>query len=66
MEDADLQTAINAAVFSRFAHQGQVCMCANRILVQHSVYDKFLDKFVNQVSRLKAGDPRDPKPISVR
>ena len=59
LEDADLQTAINAAVFSRFAHQGQVCMCANRILVQRSVYSKFLDKFVNQVSQLKAGDPRD-------
>jgi vanillin dehydrogenase len=61
MGDADLQIAINAAVFSRFAHQGQVCMCANRILVQHSVYDKFLDKFVARVSALKAGDPRDPQ-----
>jgi vanillin dehydrogenase len=61
LEDADLQTAVNAAVFSRFAHQGQVCMCTNRILVQRSVYSKFLDRFVNQVSRLKAGDPRDPK-----
>lgn len=61
LEDADLQTAINAAVFSRFAHQGQVCMCTNRILVQRSVYGKFLEKFVDQVSKLKAGDPRDPK-----
>jgi aldehyde dehydrogenase (NAD+) len=61
LEDADLQTAVNAAVFSRFAHQGQVCMCANRILVQRSVYPKFLDKLVDQVSRLKAGDPRDPQ-----
>jgi acyl-CoA reductase-like NAD-dependent aldehyde dehydrogenase len=61
LEDADLQIAINAAVFSRFAHQGQVCMCANRILVQRSVYTKFLDKFVDQVSKLKAGDPRDPQ-----
>jgi acyl-CoA reductase-like NAD-dependent aldehyde dehydrogenase len=61
LQDADLQTAINAAVFSRFAHQGQVCMCSNRILVQRSVYDKFLDKFVAQVSKLKAGDPQDPK-----
>ena len=61
MEDADLQTAINAAVFSRFAHQGQVCMCSNRILVQRSVYSKFLDKFVDRVSKLKMGDPRDPQ-----
>ena len=61
LDDADLQTAVNAAVFSRFAHQGQVCMCANRILVQRSVYGKFLDKFVDQVSKLRAGDPKDPK-----
>ncbi len=61
LEDADLETAINAAVFSRFAHQGQVCMCANRILVQRSIYNRFLERFVDRVSKLKAGDPRDPK-----
>jgi acyl-CoA reductase-like NAD-dependent aldehyde dehydrogenase len=59
LEDADLQIAINAAVFGRFAHQGQVCMCTNRILVQRGVYDRFLEKFVAQVSKLKAGDPRE-------
>jgi aldehyde dehydrogenase (NAD+) len=61
LDDADLETAISAAIFSRFAHQGQVCMCANRILVQRGVYNKFLDRFVNRVSKLKVGDPRDPK-----
>jgi acyl-CoA reductase-like NAD-dependent aldehyde dehydrogenase len=61
LQDADLETAVNAAVFSRFAHQGQVCMCSNRILVQRSVYDGFLKKFVDRVSKLKVGDPRDPQ-----
>jgi acyl-CoA reductase-like NAD-dependent aldehyde dehydrogenase len=61
MEDADLETAINVAVFSRFAHQGQVCRCSNRILVQRGVYDQFLQKFVDRVARLKVGDPRDPQ-----
>jgi acyl-CoA reductase-like NAD-dependent aldehyde dehydrogenase len=61
MNDADLDTAVNAAVFSRFAHQGQVCMCTNRILVQRGVYDKFLNQFVDRVSKLKVGDPRDPE-----
>ncbi len=61
LEDADLETALNAAVFSRFAHQGQVCMCANRILVQRSVYQHFLDRFVARVSRLRVGDPSDPQ-----
>jgi len=59
LNDADLELAINAAIFSRFAHQGQVCMCSNRILVQRSVYDKFLNRFIERVSKLKAGDPRD-------
>jgi aldehyde dehydrogenase (NAD+) len=61
LDDADLETAISAAIFSRFAHQGQVCMCANRILVQRGVYNKFLDRFVSRVAKLKVGDPRDPK-----
>jgi acyl-CoA reductase-like NAD-dependent aldehyde dehydrogenase len=61
MNDADLNTAVNAAVFSRFAHQGQVCMCSNRILVQRGVYDKFLNQFVDRVSKLKVGDPRNPE-----
>jgi aldehyde dehydrogenase (NAD+) len=34
-------------------------MCSNRILVQRSVYDKFLGRFIERVSKLKAGDPRD-------
>jgi aldehyde dehydrogenase (NAD+) len=61
LDDADLETAVSAAIFSRFAHQGQVCMCANRILVQRGVYDRFLTRFVDRVSKLKVGDPRDPK-----
>jgi len=61
LNDADLDLAVNAAVFSRFAHQGQVCMCANRILVQKQVYSRFLDRFVDRVSKLKVGDPRSPE-----
>jgi aldehyde dehydrogenase (NAD+) len=61
MADADLDYALNAAVFSRFTHQGQICMSANRILVHHSLYPRFLEKYVDRVSRLKVGDPRDPQ-----
>jgi vanillin dehydrogenase len=61
LNDADLNQAVNAAVFSRFAHQGQVCMCSNRVLVQRAVYQQFLNKFVDRVSNLTVGDPRDPK-----
>lgn len=59
LDDADLNTAVNAAVFSRFAHQGQVCMCSNRILVQRGIYSRFLEKFVDRVSKLRVGDPGD-------
>lgn len=61
MADADLEIALNAAVFSRFTHQGQICMCANRILVHRSLYDTFLKKYVGRISKLKVGDPRSPE-----
>jgi aldehyde dehydrogenase (NAD+) len=61
MPDADLERAINAAVFSRLTHQGQICMSANRILVHRSLYDQFLTKYVARVSKLKVGDPRNPE-----
>ncbi|MCM3176900.1 aldehyde dehydrogenase family protein [Cytobacillus horneckiae] len=63
MEDADLDYAVNAATFSRFTHQGQICMSANRILVQKSIYNEFLEKYKAKVSTLKVGDPRDPETI---
>lgn len=61
MHDADLDNALNAAVFSRFTHQGQICMSANRILVHRSIYPQFLEKYVKRVSSLKVGDPREPQ-----
>ena len=61
MADADLDYALNAAVFSRFTHQGQICMSANRVLVHRSLYPQFLEKYVGRVSRLKVGDPRQPE-----
>ena len=60
LADADLDRAVNAAVFSRFTHQGQICMSANRVLVHRSVYQTFLNQYVDKVSKLKVGDPRDP------
>ncbi len=60
MADADLDYALNAAVFSRFTHQGQICMSANRVLVHRSLYPRFLEKYVGRVSNLKVGDPRQP------
>ncbi|MYT69853.1 MULTISPECIES: aldehyde dehydrogenase family protein [unclassified Streptomyces] len=63
LDDADVDYAVDAAVFSRFVHQGQVCMAANRILVDRKVEEEFTRKFVAKVKALKAGDPRDPETV---
>ncbi|MFC5723767.1 aldehyde dehydrogenase family protein [Streptomyces gamaensis] len=60
LDDADLDYAVDAAVFSRFVHQGQVCMAANRVLVDRRVEREFTEKFVAKVRGLKVGDPGDP------
>jgi aldehyde dehydrogenase (NAD+) len=60
LADADVGLAVDAAVFSRFANQGQVCMAANRVLVHRGVYEEFLDRYVAKVASLPVGDPNDP------
>ncbi|MEU6661982.1 aldehyde dehydrogenase family protein [Streptomyces sp. NPDC046821] len=62
-EDADLDYAVDSAVFSRFTHQGQICMSANRILVHSSVAAEFKEKFTAKVAALTTGDPADPATI---
>ncbi|MEU2428932.1 aldehyde dehydrogenase family protein [Streptomyces sp. NPDC007861] len=61
LDDADLDYAVDAAVFSRFVYQGQVCMAANRILVDRSVAAEFTEKFTAKTAALRTGDPRDPE-----
>ncbi|MFF5146607.1 aldehyde dehydrogenase family protein [Streptomyces sp. NPDC013157] len=63
LDDADIDYAVDAAVFSRYVHQGQVCMAANRVLVDRSIADEFTEKFVAKVRTLKAGDPSDPETV---
>ncbi|WP_405778298.1 aldehyde dehydrogenase family protein [Streptomyces sp. NBC_00859] len=60
LDDADIDYAVDAAVFSRYVHQGQVCMAANRILVDRRVEREFTEKFVAKVRTLRTGDPADP------
>jgi vanillin dehydrogenase len=63
LDDADVDQAVNAAVFSRFTHSGQICMSANRVIVHESVYDTFVEKYVQKAGSLPVGDPGDPKTI---
>ena len=58
LDDADLDAAVDAAVFGAFVNQGQVCMSTERIVVDHKVADAFLAKFAARAAALPAGDPR--------
>ncbi len=55
-EDADLDAAVTGALASKYRNTGQTCVCANRLLVQSSVYDAFAAKLVAAVARLRVGD----------
>jgi aldehyde dehydrogenase (NAD+) len=57
LDDADLGHAVDAAVFGSFFHQGQICMIANRLIVDRKVYQEFTERFVATVRCLRAGDP---------
>ena len=55
-DDADLDAAVQGAMMSKYRNAGQTCVCANRLLVQDGVYDKFADKLAEAVKKLKVGD----------
>src|SRR5579871_2436728 len=55
-EDADLDAAVEGAIASKYRNTGQTCVCANRLLIQEKVYDKFAEKLVGAVGKLKVGD----------
>jgi aminomuconate-semialdehyde/2-hydroxymuconate-6-semialdehyde dehydrogenase len=59
--DADLDAAIAGSVRSSFANQGQVCLCGSRVFVERSAYADFVNRFLDQASKLKGGDPLDDK-----
>jgi len=54
-DDADLDAAVEGAMISKYRNAGQTCVCANRILVQDSVYNAFADKLAAKVNALKVG-----------
>jgi aldehyde dehydrogenase (NAD+) len=59
LDDADLDQAVDAAVFGKFLHQRQICIAINRIIVDSAVYHVFVDRFVERVKTIKVGDPSD-------
>jgi succinate-semialdehyde dehydrogenase / glutarate-semialdehyde dehydrogenase len=58
-DDADLDAAVAGAMASKYRNAGQTCVCANRILVQDGVYDRFAEKLAAAVKNLKVGNGTD-------
>jgi 5-carboxymethyl-2-hydroxymuconic-semialdehyde dehydrogenase len=62
-EDADLDRALDAAVFMIFSNNGERCTAGSRILVQQSIYADFAARFAERAKRITVGDPLDEKTI---
>lgn len=60
LDDADLDVAVDAAVFGKFLHQGQICMITNRFIVDEKLYAPFVERFAERVRGLKVGNPKEP------
>lgn len=59
-DDADLDAAVEGVISSKYRNAGQTCVCANRLLVQHGIYDEFATRLAARVAQLKVGDGREP------
>lgn len=59
LDDADIDGAVNAAIFGAFMNQGQICMSTERLIVDAKVADEFCEKLAARAAQLPAGNPRD-------
>jgi succinate-semialdehyde dehydrogenase/glutarate-semialdehyde dehydrogenase len=58
-DDADLDKAVDATIASKYRNSGQTCICANRIMVQEGIYQKFVDKLTHKVKQFQLGNGVD-------
>ncbi|MEP5567523.1 MAG: NAD-dependent succinate-semialdehyde dehydrogenase [Halioglobus sp.] len=58
-DDSDLDLAVQGAIGTKYRNAGQTCVCANRLLIQDTIYDAFVEKLTEEVSKLKVGDGMD-------
>ncbi|MGK5449846.1 aldehyde dehydrogenase family protein [Streptomyces radiopugnans] len=63
LEDADVDYAVDAAVFGVFMNAGQICMSGDRVLVHESLAEEFTAKFTAKVASLPTGSPADPATV---
>ena len=57
--DADLEQAVATSISSSFSNQGEICLCGSRLFVERTIYDEFLDRFLEGTKKLRIGDPQD-------
>ncbi|XP_020223552.1 succinate-semialdehyde dehydrogenase, mitochondrial [Cajanus cajan] len=55
-DDADLDVAVKGTLAAKFRNSGQTCVCANRIIVQEGIYEKFANALRDAVQNMKVGD----------
>ena len=63
-DDADIDEAVTGALQSKFRNSGQTCICTNRLFVHENVYNEFLEKFTNEVKKIKVGNGLDEGIVS--
>lgn len=63
LSDANVEQAVNAAIFGKFVHQGQVCMSINRFILHKDIHDEFVQKLVEKAKTLTCGDPSNPETV---
>lgn len=59
-EDSDIDAAVEWVMFGIFWNQGEVCSATSRVLVQEGIYDRFLDRLVEETKKIKIGDGQEP------
>ncbi|ANF56873.1 NAD-dependent succinate-semialdehyde dehydrogenase [Halotalea alkalilenta] len=59
-DDADIELAVAGAMVSKFRNAGQTCVCANRILVQGGIHDRFVARLAEEIAKLKCGAGFEP------
>lgn len=57
LDDADLEMAVDGAIYAGFYHQGQCCEGGTRLLVHEKIYDEFVGKLKSKIEKMKIGDP---------
>lgn len=59
--DCDFETAVDYALFAIFANQGEVCSAGSRLILEESIYERFLEHLVERAKKITVGNGLDPE-----